>query len=566
VSAPDPSTKAAADSAAKSAPPRPSEAHIPSCIVTPADLRAILRSGAELALIDVREEGAFLERHLLHARNMPLGRLAAEIGTLAPRRRVLVVTMDSGTDEQGAPEALEAARLLTRLGYTNVLTLEGGLAGWRAAGGEAFSGSHVPSKAFGEFVERTYRTPHILAEELARLIEAGANVTVLDARTFDEYHDMSIPTAVNVPGEDLVRRVHDLAPAPNTLVVVNCAGRTRSIIGAQALINAGIPNRVAALKDGTSGWQLASLSLAHGARNGPPELGARALDAARKRVAEVARRFGVRTLSARDLQRWRAETEIRTLYLIDVRSPAEYRAGHLSGVRNVPGGQLVQATDRHLGVMGARVALIDDDGVRATMSASWLIQMGWADVAVVQGGLEGAMDALPDSSLVSATPGTATSAEIAALAPASLASLMRSSLASVVLDVSDPAAFARGHVPGAYGVGGAPSRTIWRAVANIDAVVFTGSSEAEARAAAQSLAAVSATAPVNVLAGGTPAWIGAGLPVEAGAGRTLALGGAASPTDPAALEHQLRKYLAWEVGLMDQIRRSGEAPFRYFAP
>jgi hypothetical protein len=31
---------------------------------------------------------------------------------------------------------------------------------------------------------------------------------------------------------------------------VNCAGRTRSIIGTQSLINAGVPNPVTALRNG----------------------------------------------------------------------------------------------------------------------------------------------------------------------------------------------------------------------------------------------------------------------------------------------------------------------------
>ena len=48
-----------------------------------------------------------------------------------------------------------------------------------------------------------------------------------------------------------------MAPKPETLVVVNCAGRTRSIIGAQSLINAGVPNKVVALRNGTMGWNLA---------------------------------------------------------------------------------------------------------------------------------------------------------------------------------------------------------------------------------------------------------------------------------------------------------------------
>ena len=81
---------------------------------------------------------------------------------------------------------------------------------------------------------------------------------------------MSIPTATSVPGAELALRVRALAPDRATTVIVNCAGRTRSIIGAQSLINAGLPNRVAALRNGTIGWTLAGLDLDHGqARRAP---------------------------------------------------------------------------------------------------------------------------------------------------------------------------------------------------------------------------------------------------------------------------------------------------------
>ncbi|CPR01703.1 sulfurtransferase [Bordetella pertussis] len=52
--------------------------------------------------------------------------------------------------------------------------------------------------------------------------------------------------------------------------MVNCAGRTRSIIGAQSLINAGVPNPVFALRNGTMGWALAGHKVeTQSARCGP---------------------------------------------------------------------------------------------------------------------------------------------------------------------------------------------------------------------------------------------------------------------------------------------------------
>ena len=70
-------------------------------------------------------------------------------------------------------------------------------------------------------------------------------------------------------------------------------------------------------------------------------------------------------------------------YRFDVRTPEEYAAGHVPEALSAPGGQLIQETDRDMTTWGARVVLVDDNGVRATMTASWLMQMGWADVAIM---------------------------------------------------------------------------------------------------------------------------------------------------------------------------------------
>ena len=223
--------------------------------VTAQAVRAMLADGDELALIDVREELIYSQNHLLWARSVPLSRLELRFARLVPRPSTRIVLID---DADGL--AQRAAEVLERAGYTGISYLDGGVAAWAAAGFELFSGVHVPSKAFGEFIEHACDTPNISAEELNRLIESRADMVVLDSRPFDEYQRVSIPTATNVPGAELVLRVRDMAPSPDTLVVVNCAGRTRSIIGAQSLINAGVPNKVVALRNGTMGWSLAGFT------------------------------------------------------------------------------------------------------------------------------------------------------------------------------------------------------------------------------------------------------------------------------------------------------------------
>lgn len=358
----------------------------PSNTADVASVRAALLARTEIALLDVREEDPFAQAHPLWAANLPLPRIELDARRRIPRLDTAIVVY--GEDE-GVDLAPDAAQRLEALGYTNVRLLQGGLRAWQEAGGELFRDVNVPSKAFGELVEAQRHTPSLSAQEVQALIDAKADVVVLDARRFDEYQTMSIPTATSVPGAELVLRARALAPDPATRIVVNCAGRTRSIIGTQSLVNAGLPNPIAALRNGTIGWTLAKQSLVRGADRQAPKVNRQQLQAAQTSARNVADRAGVRRVAFDALST--LEAPGRTVYRFDVRTPQEYAQGHLLGFASAPGGQLVQETDHQVPVRGARIVLADDDGVRANMTASWLAQMGW-DVHVLDGAPPTAFD------------------------------------------------------------------------------------------------------------------------------------------------------------------------------
>jgi rhodanese-related sulfurtransferase len=350
--------------------------------VTPADIRAALLLRHEIALLDVRHEAHFATGHPLFAANMAEGRIALEAAVRLPRKDAPIVLYDDGDGLVAS-----AAERLTALGYSNVGALAGGLKAWREAGYEVFQDVNSYAKAFGELVEERRHTPSLSADEVASLIANKADIAILDVRRFDEYATMNIPGSQSVPGAELVLRAGKAAPDPDTTIIVNCAGRTRSIIGTQSLINAGVPNKVRALRNGTIGWTLAEHTLDHGAdRRGGIGLFEGAADKAR----DVAYRAGVRHVGAREAAALAADTH-RTLYRFDVRDEAEYTAGHLADFRHYAGGQLVQETDMAAPVRGARILLTDDKGVRADMTASWLAQMGW-EVYVLDGGYDGPLE------------------------------------------------------------------------------------------------------------------------------------------------------------------------------
>ena len=117
------------------------------------------------------------------------------------------------------------------MGYSDVRELEGGLQAWQSGRLRIFQDVNSYAKAFGELVESRRHTPSLSADEVAALIAAKADIAILDVRRFDEYATMNIPGSVSVPGAELVLRAGHAAPDPNTTIIVNCAGRTRSIIG-----------------------------------------------------------------------------------------------------------------------------------------------------------------------------------------------------------------------------------------------------------------------------------------------------------------------------------------------
>jgi len=350
--------------------------------ITPQAVRTALLLREEIALIDLREEAEFALGHPLFAAQIPLRRLALEASWRLPRKDATVVVYDDG-------EGLVTPALtqLQALGFTRAEALEGGLAGWRAAGYELFEDVNSYSKAFGELVEHRRHTPSLPAPDVHALIEEKADIAILDARRFDEYATMSIPGGVSTPGAELVLRARAVAPDPDTTIIVNCAGRTRSIIGTQSLINAGLPNRIYALRNGTIGWTLAGQALETGQQRRAPAPEGDTAEEARAKTRDVAYRAGVKRLTRAELDHLRADTA-RTLYQYDVRLPEDYAAGHLPGFRNAQGGQLVQETDHFAPVRGARLVLADDLGPRADMTASWLAQLGW-EVYVLDGGIAG---------------------------------------------------------------------------------------------------------------------------------------------------------------------------------
>jgi len=513
-------------------------------------VRSKLLNKEEIAFLDVREEDPHAQEHPLFAANFPLSRIEIDVYTKLPRKDVPIVTLDDGEGD-----AQLAASKLIALGYSDVSVFTGGVAEWKRSGGEVFRDVNVPSKSFGELVESKVHTPSLSAQEVKQLIDSRADIVVVDVRRFDEYQTMSIPTGMSVPGAELVLRLPEIAPDPKTKVIVNCAGRTRSIIGTQSLINAGIPNEVHALRNGTIGWKLAHQVLDYGQSRKYADVSPATAKEALKKSRKVADRAQVKRATKADLKEWQQQSG-RTTYFFDTRTPEEFESGHLPGFRSAPGGQLVQETEMFAPVRGARIVLVDPSGVRANMPASWLAQMAW-DVYV--------LDDIQVSDLTEkGTPAFALAPlpKIQEIDAKNLNKWLREPN-TVVVDLSTHKNYCKGHIPGSWFALRSLLKDALAKLPKAERYVLTSNPAALAFFTAPELSALTQT-PVYVLVGGNSAWLDAGYEMESDKVNL------ASPTidryqrpyeGTNATPASMQAYLDWEFGLVDQLGRDGTHHF-----
>lgn len=499
------------------------------------ELKKRLSQDAELALVDVREFGRYGEGRPFFAVNMPYSRLELEAVRLIPRRDTPVVLFDEG---EGVAE--RAGVRLAALGYADLSVLEGGVQAWKDAGYTLFRGVNVPSKTYGELVEEARHTPRVTVDEFRAMRERGDPILLVDGRGEDEHHSFTIPGSSSCPNAELGLRL-PRAVRPEQTVVVHCAGRTRSIIGAETLRAMGLPNRVVALENGTQGWELAGHEREYGSdRVLAPNAGPETRAAAAELAQAFCRRLKIPRIEAGALQKLQSDPT-RTLYLLDVRSREEFEQATAPGAAHAPGGQLIQATDHWLAVRGARVVVWDDAEIRAAFAAYWLRGMGW-DAAVLVGPVETRPPAAPLQSIEATEEINAP--EVAQV----LADGFR------VIDMRSSAAYRGGHVDGA----------VWCIRPNISALpgvtggrfVVVGDDPAAAALAAQELTEAGA-AEVKTHTGGAADWEKAGLHVAATPGL---------PSDAERIDHlffvakrhsgdldHAREYLAWEQQLISQL-------------
>jgi len=496
--------------------------------MTAAALKSLLDTQATCALIDVREAGEYNDSHIPGASLVPRRQLEFRMPRLVPFTGTRVIVCDD--DGRRAPLA---AATLEGMGFRQVAVLDGGINRWATDGYPTEWGVNVPSKDFGEKIQVLHHVPEMHPEELHALQQKGGKIVLLDSRTPEEHRRATIPGGRSAPNGEVALHIADLAPDPEATIVVHCAGRTRSIVGARLLQRMGYP-KVFDLRNGTMGWMMAGLELETGStRLELPVPSAESRARAEAFAARIASEDGVRTLAIPALRALMAKADQENVYLIDVRTSDEYARGHIPGFQWFPGGQAVQRADDLVAVKNGHVVFTCDGRVRSTVAASWYRQMGFPNVYVVDGGTtawvaagqplaKGDSPGGPrgyDEGLAGALPAgyEAAKAQVELLTPASLEERRRGSQAPLVIFVDTSRDFSTGHVPGARWV---PRGWLELAIAEVApskdaAVVVTCSNGLNSVLAGATLKALGYQR-VAVLAEGMQGWSRAGLPVERG--------------------------------------------------
>jgi rhodanese-related sulfurtransferase len=536
-------------------------------MITAAALKSLLDAQATCALIDVREAGEYNDSHIPGASLVPSRQLELRMGRLVPYRGTQVIVCDD--DGRRAPLA---AATLERIGFEQVAVLEGGINRWSTVGYPTEWGVNVPSKDFGERMQVVHHIAEMHPEELHARQRRGEKIVLLDSRTPEEHRRVTIPGSVSAPNGEVAMHIADLVPDPEATVVVHCAGRTRSIVGARLLQRMGF-SKVFDLRNGTMGWQMAGLELETGStRLALPAVSAAGLAKAEAFTARIAAEDGVRALSIPALQELMAKADRENVYLIDVRPTEEYAGGHIPGFQWFPGGQAVQRADDLVAVKNGHVVFACDGRVRATVAASWYRQMGFPNVYIVDGGTT-AWTARGQPLVSGESPGgprgydegiggglptgyEAAKAQIELITPAALDERRKGSPPPVVIFVDTSRDFSNGHVPGARWV---PRGWLELAIADVapskdTPLIVTCASGLHSVLAGATLKALGYRR-VSVLGEGMPAWVRAGLPVEQG------LSGVMNPPNDVLTMGTDRtwaeaiQYLRWEEELGKKYER-----------
>jgi rhodanese-related sulfurtransferase len=168
-------------------------------------------------LLDLRSPAAVQEGHIPGAVGVPAATLATRQKLFPTERRVPMVFY-SDRDE----DARRAVQQLRDWGYRSVAIYPGGLAAWQARGGEVETGPARTSITYGGRIE----IGDVKPAEYKLALESTVSVIFVDVRTGGEFARGHLARSINIPLEELPRRLGELPK--NKILIINCSNGVRA--------------------------------------------------------------------------------------------------------------------------------------------------------------------------------------------------------------------------------------------------------------------------------------------------------------------------------------------------
>ena len=350
--------------------------HVPE--VDADELHQWMEQGKKLVILDTRTPEEHQRFCIPGGRSVPGGELAL---------RITDITKDLDPDTTivvhcaGRTRSIIGTRMLQRMGLSNVYGLKDGTSGWVLAGHQLETGSSrvdLPRPSPEGLDAAEAYAARLAAEDGVRYLDIPALQEMLakrgqqifyfvDVRTQENYETGHIPGFRWFPGGQAVQRSDDVAVVHNSTIVFSCAGLARSTFTASWYRQMGF-QEVYAVAGGSVAWEAAGLAL----EKGMPEETPFGLSEAREKVKHV---------SPAELQA--SPTQV----IIFVDTSQDFARGHVPGARWVPRGWLEFQIGDLAPEKDSNLAVTGNSGTNAALAAATLLELGYQNVSVLEGGM-----------------------------------------------------------------------------------------------------------------------------------------------------------------------------------
>lgn len=174
-----------------------------------------------IVLVDLRSADEAAKGHIKGAVNIPMANLAAAEEKFPAKKSAPIVLYGNGKDAEAA------AKIIRGWGYKTVALVDGGLAKFTARGNQLASG---PAATEIKWVRKLGKD-EVALTDFMKATEGTTGQVILDVRTKDEAGGGMFKNAVNIPLDEIGKRMAELPKDKEILVHCTTGARAQMAMG-----------------------------------------------------------------------------------------------------------------------------------------------------------------------------------------------------------------------------------------------------------------------------------------------------------------------------------------------